>query len=156
MELNLRIDAEGQSPQLILDLVEMPSQPFFDSMAQGFSTEIIYHYRLRKKSNLGFLLPPSGKTYSQRIIYTGKKDFLTGGYFIIEGESRHFFNSWETFSVNFFSCSAAVPEKFFESDNYIIEARAIADLLKRPPPLTLLDPFYRSEKIETKWVQLGY
>jgi len=156
MELSLRIDYEGVNPQLILEVAEQPIQPFINSMNQGFSTEIIYQFRLRRKSEIGLLLPPSGKTYSQRIIYTGKKDFLTDGYFIIEGESRHFHNNGEAFSMNFFSCTLAVPDKFFESDNYIIEARAVADLLKRPPPLTLLDPFYRSEKIETKWVQLGH
>ncbi len=124
-------------------------------MEQGFSTEIIYHYRLRKKSKFGILVPPSGKTYARRIIYIGKKDFLTGGYFILRDGEQIYYRTQQSFSENFLSCTAEVPGIFFESEDYIIEAKAVADLIKRPPPLTLLDPFYRSEKTETPWVRIG-
>lgn len=131
------------------------AEPFINSMDEGFTTEIIYLFRFRKKTKLGILMPLSGKTLSERIIFTGKKDFLTGGYFIQHGSERNFYYSPEFFSIDFFSCSTEIPELYLESEEYIIEAKAVADLIKRPPPLTMLEPFYRSEKTETAWTRLG-
>ena len=136
-------------------MTEISVQPFFDSMDEGFSINVVYKFRVRKKSKIGILLPPSGNTFSQKIILTGKKDFLTGGYFILHDGEYLFYNSPEIFIEDFFSCSTPIPEMYMESDIYIIEAKAVADLIKRPPPLILLEPFFRYEKTETAWVRLG-
>lgn len=124
-------------------------------MDEGYTTEIIYMFRLRKISTLGILLPPSGENHSVRITYSGKKDFLTGGYFIDTEDEHIYYNSSESFAEDFFSCRMPLPENYNHDEGEILEVKAVMDIIKRPAPLTMLDPFYRSEIIKTSWVRLG-
>ena len=142
-------------PELVFSFADESLDKFFDSMDRGFSIEIEYRYRIRKACGAGILIPPKGGSFSKRINLTAKKDLLTGGYYIIRDQQRTYYGNRRSFSENFFECRTPVPALFYESDNYIIEARAAADLIKRPPPLTVLDMFYRSEISKTKWRQLG-
>ena len=154
-ELFINIETNKGLSQLVFSLDSVSDQQFFSAMDEGYSVEIEYRFRLREEVNLGIMIPPKGAPSTIKIKMTGKKDFLTGGYFIIRDGRRDYYNSRESFCANFFSCRTEIPAVYYETVNCYIEARAVADILKRPPPMQLLDMFYLSELIRTDWRQLG-
>lgn len=88
------------------------------------------------------------------ITYTARKDFLTGLYLIDNGKNEKAYKGSENFCKAFLSCTFENLEDI-NLDDYQIEAKVIVALIKRPAPLSLLDPFFFSEKIETAWVSYG-
>ena len=121
---------------------------------QGYSSEIIYTFRIRNKRFLRTLTAPSGRS-SWSVSKNAAKEFLTDMYLLESvGESTAYQNASD-FIDAFFSCRIQIPENFTESDDNILEVKATADLITRPSPLSLLDPFIRSEITETGWFRIG-
>lgn len=83
------------------------------------------------------------------------KEYLTDMYLLTSDGLESAYEDSSDFIDNFFSCRALIPAEYFDDGNFIIEAKASADLIKRPAPLSLLDPFLRAEISETGWVHLG-
>lgn len=76
-------------------------------------------------------------------------------YIITMEEKEYAYQDPKKFTDAFFTCNTEVADKYINLDEYIIEVKAVADLIKRPTPLSLLEPFFTSEKTETGWISLG-
>ncbi len=83
------------------------------------------------------------------------KEFLTGMYIISSENREEAFSSKQKFLESFFTCRTEIPADYFSDDLYRLEARISADTIRRPQPLSLLDPFFTSELTVTGWTRLG-
>ncbi len=125
---------------------------YLNILSQGYRSEIVYTFRIRSKKKSGITFFSKSRSFS--VIKKAGKDYLSGNYYINIGEEEFVYEDAEKFISEFFSCTTKIPsEEFF--DNYYIEAKAETDLIRRPPPLSLLDTFFTSEKTLTGWVRYG-
>lgn len=150
LELNLKKDAVPL--ELYIKIKEVDSLPYIQKLDEGYKSEIIYTIRTFESRGPARIFRPAGNTST--IIKTAGKDFLTGQYYISQNGNEISYINSETFLAAFFSCTALVPRKA-ASGEISIEVRVKADLVKRPPPLALLDPFFPGEITETGWVDYG-
>ena len=153
--LELTADLSIDPPEIILTIRKLSIEPFLENIDQGLSSEIVYSLRYRKKGKTFFTTIFMRKNSTQKVSKIAKKDFLTSRYVIIGDKGRVFHNDRESFKEDFFSCRIPVDPSILNSGDYIIEGRASADLIKRPEPLSLLDPFMQNEKTDTGWSRLG-
>jgi hypothetical protein len=153
-DLILRDNKSTDPPTLTIDFTEIDKLLYLQTLEEGYSSEVTYIIRLNTKS--GYF---SFFNQKERITITIRKEavkeYLTGMYIITSEESEHAYQKPEEFSRAFFSCNTEIPIKYFDSDKYFIEVMAIANLIKRPKPLSLLDPFLSAEKTVTGWIRLG-
>jgi hypothetical protein len=119
------------------------------------SSEIVYSLRYRKKGKTFFSSVFMRSNSTKKVTKTGKKDFLTSRYLIIDHRGRVFHDKSESFKEDFFSCRIPLDPEILILEDYVIEGRAVADIIKRPEPLSLLDLFVRSERTDTGWSRLG-
>ncbi|MDC7126947.1 MAG: hypothetical protein PQJ46_15350 [Spirochaetales bacterium] len=120
---------------------------------EGLSSQITYGLRLRsrRRPSVYFWVTQKKTIF---VTYVARKDFLTGLYIIDNGKNEKTYEGSENFCKAFLSCTF---EDLGDIDfnDYKVEAKVSADLIKRPAPLSLLDPFFFNEKIATAWVQYG-
>ncbi|HAK44588.1 MAG TPA: hypothetical protein DCO79_01525 [Spirochaeta sp.] len=109
---------------------------------------------MRNKNIAGALMNPSGRR-SWTITKTAVKEYLTNMYLLDTDGTDSAFQNAAGFTDDFFSCRTPVPAEFFSSDDYLLEVKASVDLIARPAPLSLLDPFIRSEITNTGWLRFG-
>ena len=151
MELN--IDNSKIPPILEISFTDLDPSPFFQVLEEGYSSELIYTIRVRCDKTPLTLIIPSSNVYN--IVKKANKDFLSGQYVIISNNRRKAHDNAENFTSDFFTCLIEVPYEYLDHEDCYIEAKAVADLIKRPQPLSLLEPFMTSEKTTTGWIQLG-
>ncbi|MDC7226072.1 MAG: hypothetical protein PQJ61_04835 [Spirochaetales bacterium] len=127
---------------------------FLETLEQGYSSGINYSVRVRN-SSLSSAITNPGARETRRIIKKAGKDFLTGLYLLETTGGETLYLNSDDFSREFFTCRTPVPARFLNSDQLILEAKVSADLIVQPIPLSLLDPFIRSEISETGWCKFG-
>ena len=129
------------------------SAPYIQTIEDGYTSEIIYSVRLRKKRTISTLFAQTDETII--IKKTAVKDFLSGQYVITENGRRKMYEHSLDFNRAFFSCQLHIAAEYLHSAEYTISAKAEADIIVRPHPLSMLDMFMTSEKTVTGWVKLG-
>lgn len=148
------MDLKTDPPLLVIEFADIEKGPFLQALEEGFSSEVIYRIRLRKQVGQGPFTVSAGRN-TTTITKSAGKEYLTGMYIITTANRQLAYQEASDFTNAFFSCRTAVPNEYLESGDYFIEVKAVADLIKRPRPLSLLDPFLLSEKTDTPWVRFG-
>lgn len=151
-DLELNLNTVTIPPQLNIRISAIDTAAYIKNLDQGFRSEIIYFVRTYKPEASTALFRSERTTV--KIIKTAGKDFLTGRYYILENGEEKSFSDAAAFTENFFSCSAEVTDKSLTGE-FEIEVKVKADLIKRPRPLALLDPFLTNEKTEIGWIRYG-
>ena len=136
-------------------MTDIPLDSFIENLDLGYSCEIIFMIRSAGKPGVGVFRNTVNRKAAVRIRSTAKKDFLTGRYVILSEGNRFFFDDPGSFGREFFVLRLPLKETGFNPDEEVLEIRAEADMLKRPSPLSILDPFFFSEIINTAWERIG-
>ena len=148
----MSLGADKSPPELSIRLTSINTDSFIDVINEGFRSEVIFIVRTFKSGSSGSFLKSGRKTTN--VIKTGRKDFLTGRYYIQQNGKEQFFTDPDIFAESFFSTGTAVPKELVTGE-LTAEIRVKTDLIKRPQPLALLDPFLMNEKTDTGWVEYG-
>ncbi len=121
---------------------------------EGFRAEIIYSVRYHQE-NMSFLSSLFNKSEQIRTTVHGRLDPLSGNYMINRDGDISFCSTTSEFIQKFFSCRVALPLSCGDENQIKVECMAAVDVLKRPSPLAMLDPFLFSEKSRTDWVSVN-
>ncbi len=121
---------------------------------EGFRAEIIYSVRYHQK-NISFLSSLFDKAEQIRTTVQGRVDPLSGNYMITRDGNMSFCSTTAEFIQKFFTCRVELPLSCGDENLIKVECMAAIDVLKRPSPLAMLDPFLISEKSRTDWVSVN-
>ena len=153
-DIECHIPVDASSSDITIYISDIDYTEFLEIINEGYSSEIVYTFRVRKKSIFGTLSSSTGRN-SWSVVKTASREFLTDMFLIDTDGERSAFQNTPEFIEAFFSCSSPNPSTFIASDDDVLEVRATADLIIRPAPLSLLDPFFRSEITQTGWFRIG-
>lgn len=151
VDISVKIANSGEfeNPEVYVEIDN--KEEIIATIDSGLTSEIIYYFRFRNKDSFLKLFERNTENLKKQINYRAKKDFLTGCYIIDNDSEKLFYSTKQDFFSAFLSCR--VPGfGIIDFTNTQIEVKVVTDIITRPPPLSLLEPYLFSERKKSAWI----